>query len=366
MARYADPQRCPDCGAPIPGPSVCPSCGLNLAGPVAGELFVTLQRADALLGQLRAASAPAPSPAPAPAPAPSSPMPPPAPSPPPGPAISPSAAPPSAVPPEPWRPEPYPAPQPGPATPAKPRRVWTVPMVLLTLGGVLLVVGAVLFLALAWSRIGVGGRTALLGLVTVVAGWSAQLTTRRGLRGAAETLAGLTVVLAGLVCVGARYAGWFGDTGVAAVLVGAGLTVGLLALAGDWLLERATSVRLWSPQLTGGAALDIAAVAALVHFPGPAVTAAAMTLAGIAVAYLGRLTGQSATRWNAYTVTAIAWLVLAGVGLGRTLSELPTHAWSDLAPLLAAGALAAVLVPPTRLVAALPGGVRVAAGVVAA
>ena len=60
MARYADPQRCPDCRNPIaPGVGVCPSCGLPLHGPLAVELFATLSAADDLIIRMRRA-APAP------------------------------------------------------------------------------------------------------------------------------------------------------------------------------------------------------------------------------------------------------------------------------------------------------------------
>lgn len=238
-------------------------------------------------------------------------------------------------------------------------------MVLLTLGGVLLAVGAVLFLAVAWAAVGVGGRTVMLALFALVAGWATWFVTKRGLSGAAETLAALTVALAGLVCGGAYLADWFGDASLEAVLAGSGVVVGLLAIGGGRLLERSTSKRLWSPQLTGSAALDVAAVAAFDHFPGAAATATVVTLAGIAVAFLGRMSGQTATRWNAYAAAGLSWLTLAGLGLGRTAEHLPTHAWSDVGPLVTAGGLAAILVPPTRLVATLPSGFRVAAGVVA-
>ena len=64
MSRYADPDRCPDCRAPLPAHpaprAVCPACGLPLAGPAAAELFTTLQRADELVASLRAGTAAAP------------------------------------------------------------------------------------------------------------------------------------------------------------------------------------------------------------------------------------------------------------------------------------------------------------------
>src|SRR3954467_1226234 len=54
MKRYADPNRCPDCGRTIvPKAPSCPECGLPLSGQVARQLFLTLARADQLLVTLR-------------------------------------------------------------------------------------------------------------------------------------------------------------------------------------------------------------------------------------------------------------------------------------------------------------------------
>lgn len=62
MTRFADPGRCPDCGAPIvPGSAACAACGLSLRGEDAAVVFSTLAQADALLVRLRTQS---PGPAP--------------------------------------------------------------------------------------------------------------------------------------------------------------------------------------------------------------------------------------------------------------------------------------------------------------
>jgi predicted amidophosphoribosyltransferase len=61
MTTYADPTRCPDCGAVLPHePQVCQSCALPLTGETAISLFRTLQQADRLLGALRAQKQPVP------------------------------------------------------------------------------------------------------------------------------------------------------------------------------------------------------------------------------------------------------------------------------------------------------------------
>ena len=79
-----------------------------------------------------------------------------------------------------------------PDLPAPPRRglldAASVPVVLLSLGGLCLVAFAAVFLAVAWDVIGLAGRTlVMLGLTAVVAG-AAVVLTRRGLRASAETL----------------------------------------------------------------------------------------------------------------------------------------------------------------------------------
>ncbi|MEO5709163.1 MAG: hypothetical protein ABIQ59_05025, partial [Nocardioidaceae bacterium] len=60
MTRYADPTRCPDCGATITqGTAACPACGLSLSGDTAQRLFSTLSLADDRLAVLRSATVPA-------------------------------------------------------------------------------------------------------------------------------------------------------------------------------------------------------------------------------------------------------------------------------------------------------------------
>src|SRR4051812_20640956 len=141
MTTYADPTRCPDCHALLPAaPQVCRRCALPLTGVAAVELFTTLQRADQLLATLRSQAAPAPVPV--------------------GSVRAPASG--SLL----TDVAPYPAP--GPTTPRPadldaPRlRGASVPKILLTLGALCLLVAAVTFLAVAWSWLGVGGRTLVL------------------------------------------------------------------------------------------------------------------------------------------------------------------------------------------------------------
>ncbi len=77
---------------------------------------------------------------------------------------------------------------------------------LLALGVGLLAVAAIIFLAVSWGRLGVGGRSAVMAGVTALAGLAAVRTHRRGLVSTAEWLSLLTVMLAVLDCFGARSA----------------------------------------------------------------------------------------------------------------------------------------------------------------
>jgi hypothetical protein len=74
-------------------------------------------------------------------------------------------------------------------------RSWTVQQLLLTGGVVLLFVAALVFVAVAWRRIGTGGQVAVLGVVTASGVVGARALARRGLLASAEAVAVLTVGL---------------------------------------------------------------------------------------------------------------------------------------------------------------------------
>ena len=102
---------------------------------------------------------------------------------------------------------PYPAPS-GPRptqVPDAPRlRGASVPKILLSLGALCLLVAAVTFLAVAWSWLGVGGRTVVLVALTGSALGVSAVMHRRGLRMAAESLSVVGLGLLALDVVGAR------------------------------------------------------------------------------------------------------------------------------------------------------------------
>ncbi|MFI1396741.1 SCO7613 C-terminal domain-containing membrane protein [Streptomyces sp. NPDC020681] len=66
---------------------------------------------------------------------------------------------------------------------------------LLTLGGILLTIAAIAFTLVSWGHLGIGGRSAVLGAVTVAALATPVALLRRGLASTAEAVAGLGLVL---------------------------------------------------------------------------------------------------------------------------------------------------------------------------
>ena len=91
--------------------------------------------------------------------------------------------------------------RPGPAafTPSFPSAAPVPPRsaqnVLLTLGGLLLTIAAIAFTLVSWGQMGIGGRSAVLALVTVAALATPAVLLRRGLSSTAESLGALALVL---------------------------------------------------------------------------------------------------------------------------------------------------------------------------
>lgn len=254
LALLTDPTRCPDCAGILPTqPVSCPTCSLPLQGPLVERLWrLSLQAAETLdqrqrvlvalrdrnpipvgagnsgWGRLRTDVRTRP--------------------------VGPGLAAPADA----W--------VPGPRRPERdrvtPRQIQHL---LLGLGVLLLAVAALIFTVVAWGRIGIGGRTAILGALTVGAGFGARLAHRRELPGTAEALASLTLALLLLDSFGAREndlaglggtatdAYWAGVIGVLAALaaaahralplrtLGATAAIGIqlpLAILGDRLGER--------------------------------------------------------------------------------------------------------------------------------
>lgn len=348
MNRYADPSRCPDCGSPItPGQPACPDCGLPLLGDTAQLLFTTLSTADRLLAQLRAgASRPAPAevgrklpgPVPAGALAASSP----------DPAAGRTDADRAA------------------GSASRGLRQTSVPAILLGLGAACVLVAGLVFLAVAWSAMGVAGRTATLVVFTLAAGGIAAVLARRGLRAGAEALAVVALGLLTLDLFGARDAGWFGEPSTGAFLLLLGAVVAAAGGAGAVGARHSRVPVLAGAQVVAGAGVGTA-VAGISMLPGletsPALVLAVLAAAAATVGAV-RLRLDWA-RWVCLAVLGVSWLALLGHATGRVDGRAELGAvWLDLQgwPLLAAAVLAGV----PALLTTLPTAARVAAASVGA
>ncbi|WP_330243861.1 MULTISPECIES: SCO7613 C-terminal domain-containing membrane protein [unclassified Streptomyces] len=104
--------------------------------------------------------------------------------------LQPPATPPAAPP---GRPAPAPFAPSFPSAPPVPPR--SAQNVLLTLGGLLLMIAAIAFTLVSWGQMGIGGRSAVLALVTVAALAAPAALLRRGLSSTAESLGALALVL---------------------------------------------------------------------------------------------------------------------------------------------------------------------------
>ncbi|MET9546270.1 hypothetical protein ABZY36_13315 [Streptomyces sp. NPDC006627] len=91
----------------------------------------------------------------------------------------------------------------GPAAPAPAPP--STQNVLLTLGGVLLTIAAIAFTVVSWGHLGIAGRSAALGVVTLAALAAPALLLRRSLRSTAEAVAGLGLALTVLDSYALRY-----------------------------------------------------------------------------------------------------------------------------------------------------------------
>lgn len=231
-AALRDPGRCPDCATLLtPEPVACAACGLPLRGPLVERLWrLSLQAAqtleqrqsviDALRGRTEIVPTGAANAGWGDAPVTVAGGPPPA-----GPGLAP---------PRPWASEDWPADAawtPGPR--AAPQRESVSPrqiqQLLLGLGVLLLAVAALIFIVVAWGRIGTGGRTAILVAVTMASAAGSRLALRRELTSTAEALAVLTVGLLLLDAWGVREYEFLGTGDAAGDIYWASVLAGLAA-----------------------------------------------------------------------------------------------------------------------------------------
>ncbi|MEU6412928.1 hypothetical protein [Microbispora sp. NPDC046933] len=303
--------RCPDCAEPLTGPpATCPACALPLRGAVAGELWrVDLALADLrtreaqltarrneLVAALRAAR------------------------------IGTNQA------------EDYSGAVSSAAlSPGRPRDlpVKAVQNLLLALGGLLLVVSAIVFTAVSWGHLGIGGRAAiLLGLTGLVLAAPIPLR-RRGLAATAETLAMLGLALLFLDGYAAWQVGLAGLDAIRPQPYAAGLT-GVVAVAFA-TYGRLARLRLPIPVAVGLAQLPLAVLA----FDEDAIWLVAALLATAcadATAWLVKRRGMVAVCFGC------TWSLAVAIGLAESLETYePRSAWPLSGALIVAVAAGLVI-----------------------
>lgn len=334
MSLLTDPRICPDCRAALDSAATCTGCGLRLTGPLAAELWQTMQVADSLVARLRG-QAPVPVAAGA------------------GPATGLPVAPPTQVAAQ------FPAPVPR-------RRhglsAASVPTVLFGVGALCLLVAAAVFVAVAWSSLGLGARTSILLAVTGTFAAIAARLTLRGLRGAAETFWLVVGALVTIDLTAAYAAGLLGfdalDGRHAVAVLGAAL-LGLGLGLGSWV-RRTELAALVAPTLlsTAGAALIVAAEGWAAPNTAAGTSVAILGLAGLA--WFARHLGLRPVAYAVSGLGVLSWMVLLAAGLDRATEVSTATWWTGLAgwPLLVAALIAAApaLVPtvpqPLRTAAA--------------
>lgn len=353
--RFFDPGRCPDCGTPINAPAPrCARCGLLLTSANADQLAGQLAAADQTMARLRLESQAAAQQAAA-EPA----------------AAQWTAAPMAAVtgpPPAGGMSALFPL-----ATPAAAHsRRWPAmsgAAVVLGLGGLCMLVAAIVFISVSWGSLSLGAKAATLAAITVALALASEAVTRKGLRGSAETLWASTLLdlaldlwaihradLAGLHSVDAR-----GFAAVGAVLVAAA------ALASTVATRRPPLRRpLVSAQVILGGAAYLGLLCALASTGASAWLQSGIAVMGMtALAILARVTGLRVTAWVCGLAAAQSWLDLVGRGVVEMASDrfLPQlwHGHANELPVAIVLALGAASVPAVlcvrelRLVAAVAG-----------
>ena len=298
-AVLADPARCPSCAAVLRADSAaCPACRLPLTGPTAARLWSVCVEAAGLLAQRTSLIAALRAEAGAPDQA--------------GQVVTAGAHAAPVLP-----------PAPPPAPEWTPRRVQNL---LLGLGVVLLGVAAVIFVAVSWGRLGVGGRAAVMTGLTALAATAAWHAGRRGLSATAEALSLLTVGLALLDCAGAWSADLAGLRALDGPLAAAGSAALVAAAAGAGSHALRTRALRVSAALLGQLPLPLVAAHLARTADQPAAVlagaAAAQAVGALAVAALwaGRPDTRDARRVVG-TGAGLAGLAATGLALLAAYAE---------------------------------------------
>ena len=324
---FFDPTTCPSCRSPLPAPQPglsCPRCGVALTGPTGLRLANQLRDADRTLAQLRRERTPA---APAPTPGPNAPR---------------FAAPTFSN---------HPSPSGFSAPVARPKRFRSIGPagILLGLGGLCLVVAAIVFLSMSWTALTLGEKVAVLGGVTLLLSGLAGWTIRKGLRGSAETLMAITFADLTLDVFAARRADLLGLRELPLHLF-TSLGAGLVAVVALGCLLAVKQFRLVSPQVTTALAGSLAISSVLTAHSVPQTFGLALSVVGIGGLGLGlRRVDARIGALVAAGLTTLPWLQLLANGIVQVLQGdyahrlLRGHAW-DL-PFAAALAVVGAGVP---------------------
>ncbi|WP_420543152.1 hypothetical protein [Streptomyces katrae] len=225
----------------------------------------------------------------------------------------------------------------GASTPsAPPESKPSAQNVLLVLGAVLLAVAALAFTLFSWGSLGIGGRSAVLGLVTAAALAAPAVLLRRGLRSTAEAVTAVALALTVLDAYALHAADLPGSDGPAYAAWAAAVLAALWAGYGAALrgLRSAPLAAVGAAQLP----LPLAAAAAGADLTGTGwallATAALDAVAAVAVV-------RRAVRVPAWVGSGVLGGSALAAGLAGSLAE-PGAAGPAL--LLAAGALLGVAV----------------------
>ncbi|MEU0676732.1 hypothetical protein ABZ330_28255 [Streptomyces sp. NPDC006172] len=199
--------------------------------------------------------------------------------------------------------------------------------VLLMLGGVLLTIAAVAFTLVSWGEMGLAGRAAVLGSVTVAVLAAPLPLLKRGLRSTAESVAGLGLVLTVLDAYALHEVALGGVDGTAYTAGASAVLAGLWAAYGRGL----GALRLPVPAALAVAQLPLPLWAVAAGADPYAVAAALLVTSALDAAVAPR-TGVRAVR-----CTAVVGALALGGGGALTAGSL---AWTAAGPGAAARAAA--------------------------
>ncbi|MEO6503191.1 MAG: hypothetical protein ABIQ09_14940 [Jatrophihabitantaceae bacterium] len=242
--------------------------------------------------------------------------------------------------------------------------------IVLGLGGLCLLVAAIIFVSVSWGTLSLGAKAAVLAAVTAIFAVAAMAVTRRGLRGSAETLWASTLLDLTLDVWAIRrvdLAGWLSVDARSFTAAGA-VAVGAVALGSTVATRRSALGRpLVSAQLILGGAAYVGLLCAIARTGAAAWLQFTVAVIGMtALAISARTAGLRVTAWVCGLTATQSWLGLVGLGILDEITSGPfvPRLWDGKAnelpaamvlALCAAGVPAVLRVPLLRLAAALAG-----------